>query len=524
MSKTSTTDVLIVGAGPVGLTLACDLARRGIACRIIDQLSAYSIGTRARGVRARTQEVFEDLGVLKPLSAYAEPLLPTRFYDREGKLAREISLYGDPPSTPDVPYPGSLIVSQQYTEAVLRERLGSYGISVELDSRLSGFTQYADEVVASVQHAGQDEEVRARYLVGCDGGNSTVRKGAGISFLGETWEEHRMLFGNLNVSGIDPSFAHIWPSQSVTLSLMPRSNTWFFTTPFAPDTHGELPPVTVETVQRIFDERVGLPEVRFFDPLYLSVYQINIRMVDSYRKGRVFLAGDAAHVHPPAGGQGMNTGIQDAYNLAWKLAHVLRGAPEALLSTYQDERFAIAQHVLTSTTARGQALMQRTEHGAARTAEDMVKTFQGKDPFGDTTQLSITYRGSELSCDLDVVTGIRAGDRAPDALCLDGTSGETVRLFELFQGTHFTLLLFGDFPVPSLSDKHLSHIHIHRIKNPDQRNESDKKTLIDSEGFAYQAYGISNDALILVRPDGYIGLTSGSEDEQALIDYLRKVM
>ncbi|MBO0778329.1 MAG: FAD-dependent monooxygenase [Ktedonobacteraceae bacterium] len=522
MRNTSLVDVLIVGAGPVGLTLACDLARCGIACRIIDQLPAYPIGTRARGVRARTQEVFEDLGVLEPLSAYAEPLLPSRFYDRAGHLVRETSIYGDARPTPDVPYPGSLIVSQQYTEAVLRERLASYGVSVELESQLSGFTQRDDDVVASVQHAGQREEIRARYLVGCDGGNSTVRKCAGISFLGETWEEQRMLFGNLSVSGVDPSFWHMWAGQpGVMLNPMPRSNTWFFTAPLVPDEHGELPPVSVETFQRIFDERVGIPDVRFYDPIYLSVYQVNIRMVDRYRKGRIFLAGDAAHVHSPAGGQGMNTGIQDAYNLGWKLAHVLHGAPETLLETYQDERLPIAQHVLTSTTARGQ---NWNRPDAGRIAENMVKTFQGKDPFGDTTQLSLTYRGSRLSRDLDDATGIRAGDRAPDAPCLDTKSGEQVRLFELFRGTHFTLLVFGDLSASSLADHYLSHVHVYHITRPGKLAESDKRALVDSEGHAHRAYGIPNEALVLIRPDGYIGLTGERWDDQAIIDYLREVI
>ncbi|QBD75470.1 3-(3-hydroxyphenyl)propionate hydroxylase [Ktedonosporobacter rubrisoli] len=522
MTNTSMTDVLIVGAGPVGLTLASDLARRGIACRIIDKSPVYPIGTRARGIRPRTLEVFEDLEVLEALLAYAEPPMPTRFYDQEGKLFREAPAPYLPP-TPDVPYPGSLYVSQQYTETVLRKRLAAYGISVELDRALTGFTQHADYVVASIQHAGSSEDVQARYLVGCDGGNSTVRKCAGISFLGETREEQSILFGNLSVSGVDPSFWHIWTSLPLTLNSMPRSNTWFFTAPLVPDEHGKLPPASVETFQRIFDENVGLPGVRFYDPTYLSIYQVNIRMVDRYREGRVFLAGDAAHVHTPAGGQGMNTGIQDAYNLGWKLAHVLRGAPAALLETYQEERFPIAQHVLASTTARGEAWAGPTANPSTR-AQNMEKMFQGKDPFGDVTQLSLTYQGGRLARNLDDATGLRAGDRAPDAPCLDAKSGEQVRLFDLLRGTHFTLLVFGDLFAPSLAQHFLSHLHVYHILRPGKATENGQHILIDNDGHAYRAYAIKNDALFLIRPDGYIGLSGGRWNDRVIADYLREVI
>jgi 2-polyprenyl-6-methoxyphenol hydroxylase-like FAD-dependent oxidoreductase len=526
MGNTAVTDVLIVGAGPVGLTLACDLARRGIACRIIDKLPIYPIGTRARGVSARTQEVFEDLDVLEPLSAYAERWLTSRFYDRDGHVVRETAAPVALP-TPDAPYRDTLLINQQHTEAVLRERLASYGVHVELDCALRGFTQLADHVMASVQRAGKIEEIRARYLVGCDGGNSTVRKCADISFLGETWEEQNMLFGNLSVSGVDPSCWHFWthPTRGLlSLSPMPLSNTWFFTAPIVPDERGELPPASVETFERIFDERVGMSGVRFHNPVYLSIYRVNIRMVDSYRKGRIFLAGDAAHVHPPAGGQGMNTGIQDAYNLGWKLAHVLRGAPDTLLETYQSERLPIAQQVLTSTTARIQAWTAPDAGGTSAGVQNMTNMFQGKDPFGDVTQLSATYRGGPLACDLDDTTGIRAGDRAPDAPCTYANDGEQVRLFDLFRGTHFTLLVFGNRLVPQLSDAYNDHVHAYAITRPGDATSANKHILVDSDEHAHRAYGITDEALILVRPDGYIGLTGGSNDNQAIIDYLRNIM
>jgi 2-polyprenyl-6-methoxyphenol hydroxylase-like FAD-dependent oxidoreductase len=517
-------DVLIVGAGPVGLTLACDLARRGVAFRIIDELPEYPVGTRARGVRARTQEVFEDLGVLAPLSNQAEPQLPMRFYDGEGRVVREAVLYDTRP-VPGAPYPGSLIVSQQHTETVLRAQLESRGIAVELGSEMTGLSQAADSVVASVQCAGHTDQIRARYLVGCDGGNSTVRKSAGITFIGETWERQRMLFGNMSVSGLDPSVGHVWthePGGMLTLLPMPRSGTWFFSAPLRADEDGQPPPASVETFTDIFAERVGLAGIRFHDPVYLSVYHVNIRVVDRYREGRVFLAGDAAHVHPPAGGQGMNTGIQDAYNLGWKLAHVLRGGPDSLLETYQEERLPVARHVLASTTERGRSW---TGSDAGRVSENMVGAFQGRDPFSDVSQLSINYRGSRLArnlaCDRDGAEGIRAGDRAPDARCSDLSSGKSVRLFEEFRGPHFTLLIFGDLAAPTLHEGQREHVRLCRVVRASNAGGIGEHVLADVDGQAHQLYGITGGALILIRPDGYVGLTA--ESPGSVADYLRDI-
>src|SRR6266704_2420144 len=317
MTNTQMIDVLVVGAGPVGLTLALDLARRGVTCRIIEQSPTYQIGTRGRGISLRSQEVFEDLGVLETLASYAEPFVPWRFFDQDNKLVLEINLASTPVVHP-APYRAILMLSQQHTEAVLRERLASYGLKVELDCQLTGFTQDADCVVAKVAHADQSIEIQARYLVGCDGGRSTVRKLAGISFLGDTWDEEHHILANVSVSGLDTNAWSTWgnPAQGgLTLNWMSQSNTWFFIAQVSPSADGSMPPATLETLQRLFDERVGLPGVRFSDPTWISVWRPNIRMVDRYRNGRVFLAGDAAHVHSAAGGQGLNTGVQDAYNL-----------------------------------------------------------------------------------------------------------------------------------------------------------------------------------------------------------------
>ncbi|HZR39334.1 MAG TPA: FAD-dependent oxidoreductase [Ktedonobacteraceae bacterium] len=258
MTDTHMIDVLVVGAGPVGLTLAIDLARRGVTCRIIEQSSTYQIGTRGRGISMRSQQVFEDLGILETLKLYDESMGPNRNYDHD-KVVSESNPADLAPVVP-APYRPALMLSQSHTEAVLRERLAWYGLHVELGCQLVGFTQNAESVVASVTHDGVSEEIQARYLVGCDGGRSTVRKVAGIAFLGETWEEEHHIIANLSVSGLDPHYSHTWGNPlagGLALQWMGHSQVWFFSASVAPDEHGEFPAPTLETVQRLFDERAG---------------------------------------------------------------------------------------------------------------------------------------------------------------------------------------------------------------------------------------------------------------------------
>jgi 2-polyprenyl-6-methoxyphenol hydroxylase-like FAD-dependent oxidoreductase len=517
MMHTLHTEVLVVGAGPVGLTLAIDLARRSIPCLIIEQSPAYQIGTRGRGISLRTQQIFEDLCILDELLPYDEGMAPARTYDHDILISESNPASFFPPVPP--PYRPILMISQEHTETVLRARLASYDRQVALDTQLVSFTQDADRVVAQVRHAGQDEEIRAHYLVGCDGGHSTVRKDSGISFLGETWDEEHFLLGNISVSGLDTHFTHTWGDLNggLTLQWMSHSNTWFFSAPIAPDEQGLLPSPTLESLQRLFDERTGMTGVHLSNPRWLSVWRPNIRMVDRYREDRIFLAGDAAHVHSAAGGQGLNTGVQDAYNLGWKLAAVLNGANNALLDTYRAERLPVAEGVLASTSIRHREYR--------RNFSQAVNTLiAGKETFADPSQLGITYRGSRLSCDLDNTTGIRAGDRAPDAACVCAESGKQVRLFDLFRGTHFTLLAFGDQPIPQLPTVYDGSLHTYTITPSNSTVALAEHTLVDSDGQAHRAYGISGNALILVRPDGYIGLTGGSPNQEPIIDYLRDVI
>ena len=495
MSEHTTVPVLIVGAGPTGLTLACDLRRRGVACRVIDKAPAYFEGSRGKGVQPRSLEVLEDLGVLEALRARGAPYPPLRSYAGD-KVVWEGRMHEPLAPTPDVPHPVPLMAPQWATEEVLRARLAELGGQVELATELVGFEQEGSGVSATLVRAdGSRERVRAGWLVGADGGRSAVRKQLGVGFEGETHADERVLVGDLEVDGLEREHWHLWAhpeTRTFKAGLCPLAGTnlFQFMLPLAPD---EEPGQTVEDVQRLFNARAGREDLRMHGLRWVSLYRVNIRMVDRYRVGRVLLAGDAAHVHSPAGGQGLNTGLQDAYNLGWKLGEVLAGAPLALIDSYEEERLPIAAGVLgLSTRLHRRGVLGRMD-GAQRGPE--------------TQQLGLNYRGGPLARDeRDAPGRVQAGDRAPDAPCHD-TSGQPTRLFEVFQGPHFTLLAFGAASADTAAAMHARYgekVRARRVVAPGEA--SGEHVLVDTQGHVRAGYAFEGDGLVLIRPDGYIGL------------------
>ncbi|MEU7901103.1 FAD-dependent oxidoreductase [Nonomuraea sp. NPDC049152] len=449
------TDVLIVGAGPTGLTLAVDLARRGVACRIVDQAPEPAGGSKGKGLQPRTQEVFDDLGVIDRILTGATPYPPLRV--RLGRMpVWQARMHKPALATDAVPYPTVIMHPQWRTEAALRERLAELGGKVEQGTALTGFEQDTDGVTARL---GTGEILRVRYLVAADGGRSPVRKALGIGFTGETREEERMALGDVRVEGLGRDHIHVWvrPGKGmVALYPMAGTDTFQLLASLKP---GVVPEQTLSAYQRIFAERSMLRGVRLTEVLWSSLYRVNIRLADRYRSGRVFLAGDAVHVHPPEGGQGLNTGVQDAYNLGWKLARVLAGAPEALLDTYEEERRPVAARVL----------------GLSADLHDK-KSYKRDE---ETYQLSLSYRGGSLAR--------RGGERVPDGP-LRLADGTRARMFDLLRGPHFTLLSSG--PAPRVA------------RGPEVR--------------AYEPvepYG--GERRTLIRPDGYVGISTSSADELA---------
>ncbi|WP_409463009.1 FAD-dependent oxidoreductase [Amycolatopsis sp. GA6-003] len=475
--------VLIAGAGPTGLTLACELARRGVAFRLVEASPGPRPGSRGKGLQPRTLEVFDDLGVIDRILANGRSAMPILRTDAEGTTS------GGPTfeERPDVPYPATVIIPQWRVEETLGLRLEELGGEVEFGTALESFDQSADAVTAVLRTGDETETVRAQWLVGCDGGRSVVRKQAGIAFAGETDEQMRMIIADLAVDGLDRDAWHMWRCEEGFVSLCPLPSTGLFQyqAPIGDETDLDL-----ATLQAIFDRRSGRTDVRLRSPEWTSVWRSNTRLADRYRTGRVFLAGDAAHVHSPAGGQGMNTGIQDAHNLGWKLA----AASPALLDTYESERRPVAAGVLQLSTARL----------AEAVAQKSIPIRSDR----DTTQLNVNYRGSVLARDDRAESAqLRAGDRAPDAPGLTTTAGER-RLFDLTRGGQFTLLNFG----PRF-DSAVRTFHV--VAQPAADDE-----IADSAGHLARAYAPTDRTLILLRPDGYVGLISDAGDFSAVEQYL----
>jgi 2-polyprenyl-6-methoxyphenol hydroxylase-like FAD-dependent oxidoreductase len=494
--------VLIAGAGPTGLTLAVVLARAAVSFRLIEAAPGPQPGSRGKGIQPRTLEVFGDLGLADRELAHGRLAMPMAMNAPDGQVKVGGAEPEELKNRPDIPYTTSLITPEWRTEEALRLRLAELGGAVEFGTTLDRFQQTGEGVSAVLVKDGQSETVTARWLVGCDGGHSAVRRQAGIEFVGETHEEIRMLVADVAVDGLDRDVWRMWQHADGLFALCPLPSTGVFQYQalIAPGTDPDL---SLAHLQAILERRTGRTDIRLHEPEWSSLWRANIRLVDRYREGRVFLAGDAAHIHSPAGGQGMNTGIQDAYNLGWKLAAVARGASPALLDSYEAERRPVAASVLALSNAR---LAQVLKEQGISTRRD-----------GSTIELGLNYRGSALARDdRDETATLRAGDRAPDATGLMTTDGEH-RLFDLTRGGSFTLLSFGAIATVDPPPSGLQTLRV--VGQPAAPGD-----IADTAGYLASAYAATDRTLVLIRPDGYVGLISDAGDVSAVSDYLANII
>ncbi|GAB4386346.1 MAG: hypothetical protein Kow00121_52760 [Elainellaceae cyanobacterium] len=548
-SAKSKIDTLVVGAGPVGLAIACELRRHGVDCRIIDKAAEPVQTSRALGIQARTLEVFEDMGVIDSVLAAGTKAVGATFHSGDRDILHfSLRHIRDQESA----YPFLLILPQSQTEAILNQRLHELGGKVERSRELVDICQEEDGAIAQVKstEAGNIEEIHARWLIGCDGASSQVRKVLDIPFEGTTAPEEWLL------ADVDLDWnrtretTHGWFTSDGVFAVFPLPNgQWRL---FAPA--GQASEASVETFQQLLRQYTGNTETTVSHPSWMSKFRVHYRMVNNYRQDRVFLAGDAAHIHSPFGGQGMNIGIQDAYNLAWKLALVLHGkAQENLLDTYHEERSPIARYVLRGTQAATQGILV-TQNIALRWLRDRLLVpllslnfFQRK-LAQEASELKMNYRGSSLSDSrftpganlttyIDWWKAPHAGDRALPGKCLSYPAQTTTNLLQVFHDTKSHLLLFAGLTATQdssslssiasnfetrLGDAIKAHIVTVGSEKPDLLNWTGS-TLLDPQGTLHKLYGAQQASLYFIRPDGYVGFRSQPLDEKQLLHYLSQV-
>ena len=529
------TDVLVVGAGPTGLTLTAQLAAFGIQTRIVDRQRDRVHESRALVMQPRSLEVLRGLGIAQTLVERGRDAVQLRIHFGTRVVGMRLFDIG----LEDTSYPFLLFISQAETEAILNEHLVWQGVTVERGVELVGFSAGAEEVICTLRDAdGETEQVRCRYLVGCDGAHSTIREGAKIPFEGGTYPQTFVL-ADLEVDGeLDTEAGHAFLGDDGIVLFFPLGTpaTWRIVgmRPRTDDARNPLrktEQLSLDELQRICDRFTG-GTLRLREPVWLTYFRLHHRQAARYRSGRVFLAGDAAHVHSPAGAQGMNTGIQDAWNLGWKLALVASGAADpALLDSYEPERLPVGRFVLRlsdrgSTIATSNSAfvrLMRTQI-APRLVPLLLRSDKGR-AFGFRTisQLAINYRGSPAVQEgsRPPRTGPRAGDRLPDARIV--REGQESWLHEALVAPAFHLLLCGptaDWPDDQLSamqERYGALLAVHRLTR-----EPGRGILLDPSGKTLAGLGGGRAAQYLIRPDGHIGFRNGGGDTLGTERYLAR--
>jgi 2-polyprenyl-6-methoxyphenol hydroxylase-like FAD-dependent oxidoreductase len=527
-------DCLIVGAGPVGLTLACQLQRYGVSFRIIDKLDGPVIRTKAAAIWSRTFEFISQLGLENEfLEAGLHCYSASLFAD--GKRFFQLHL-----DTVESLYNFVLMIPQHTTERLFREDLVKNGIEVGYDCGLNSLEDSRDSVTAGLSNG---ESVSCRWLIGCDGAHSAVRHALNLQFSGEKLDSNWVVADlYLDQVAIEDEIMAIMHDSGPT-ALFPLGDMFYRVVAQVDEADGQSSSdAAAQSLRQIFAERLAglaiMGEVK--DAGYFAIHE---RQVEKYQKGRVFLAGDSAHVHSPLGGQGMNTGMHDAYNLGWKIGLVSKGlASEALLETYNEERFPIGRKLVQATSFGTKMITQRQPLVAAlrkQAAKIITQLPVVQHKARDTlTEVNINYRGGPLSKEPDdfprawrFKKGVSSGDRAPDAVVT--SNGEETRLTYHLTGCRFHLLLFGGEEqdcwsaftgwVERVREKYSELVQIVWIGVDEARPPyvEGELHLIDQTEELHHLYAATEPSAYLLRPDAYVAYRSQKLRAEELDDYFK---
>lgn len=534
-------EVVVVGAGPTGLLAADLLKRSGVDVRIVEKRKSATRESRAFAVQARSLELMQSIGLADEFLARGVMTTGVDIHVR-GKKRGGLDL--DRADAPDTPFPYILMIAQSDTEAILIDDLENLGITVERGVEVTGVSQ--DDTAASVtlrNGRGGLTTLRCSYVIGADGSRSIVREAAGLEFVGGTYAQSFLLADCKVDWELDHQRFRVFINGrriGLFLPLGGKALSRVMTTDFS-DKEGDATEgldLDIGDMQSAFEEAVGIP-AELSDPVWVTRYRAHHRGVDKYRAGRLFVAGDAAHIHSPAGGQGMNTGLQDVANLAWKLASALRsGANDALLDNYHDERKPVGELVVKSTgklfsATAGQSGLKATMRDYVAMAMlgviSRLPAFHRKAFYG-TSERNIAYEQSHFVREgtPTLRSGPKAGERAPDVQVNPNLS-----IFKLLEGYRFSVLAFSRNPLDSaacgevrsaldeianefpLADAHL----IARLEKGFDANAvfANGPDVFDRYGVQSQGGG---QAIYVVRPDNYIAWRCAGLDVEACRRFL----
>src|SRR5258706_2267319 len=511
------TDVLIVGAGPTGLMLANQLGRRGVRTLIMDRHAGPSLQTRALGVQARTMEIYSQLGIVDRALELGKRGTGANIWAQGRKMARVPLGEAGKGVTP---YPFIFILGQDDNERIMGERLRDWGLSVQWNTELVGLDQDTGQVTATLKQTnGVTRKLTAAWVAGCDGARSAVRELSGITFHGATFVAV-FLVGDTEVMGImvaDEVNVYLWKKGFHLFFPMRGTDHWRIVGILPSNLRDRDAATFEDVVPSVRDEAVA--GLSFKACTWFATYRIHHRSASRFRDRRCFLLGDAAHVHSPVGAQGMNTGLQDAYNLGWKLALVVKGqADTALLDSYEEERIPVARRLLETTDRAFRLVVSdnwlagllRTQILARIAAVALSISGIQKVAFRVVSQIGIHYRNSPLSQSIGGLPGSapRAGDRFPWLLLKFRANASIEDLFRKLNDTRFNLVVIGQ-PPPSEGALELAGLlSIHTI--PD--DPANAKELARAQ--------IPIPSFYLVRPDGYVGLCGTRLEVAAVTRYV----
>jgi len=527
----SSTQVLIIGAGPTGLFLAAELRRYGVEHRIIDRRQRPTTESRATDLQPRSLEVLERVGALARVEQRGYPIHAINIHVADGgrtprRLARmEFAEL-------ETPFPHMLASAQRNTERGLMEHYDGLGGVVERGVELQSIDQGGRVSCTLVDHRGVAESVDCAYVVGCDGAHSSTRKLLGIPFPGESYPEHHFLADARVRWDIAKDELHGFITQGGSLMVLALPGPDEYRLFFDVEPSDPREP-TLEVLRQLLAERSPIPAT--LDSIgWATRFRQHRRLVPRYREGRGFLAGDAAHIHSIIPGQGLNLGIQDAYNLGWKLAQVCTGvASEALLESYDAERRPLAALTLRSTHVFYRTFVLRGH--IARAARDLLMPRMMSIPaVHDRTaelcsELSHHYRTSPIVHTSRARQGLKPGDRAPDVSFVD-RAGVEARLFTHLASDAYSLLLFaGDGSARRAELSAVTRALAGRfgaavrstivITAGDTMDLEEALWIDDHAGSIHRRYNASSGRLCLIRPDGYISYM-GPLDAPPLVDFL----